>query len=37
MRNTTYTMRIGTCLTTSCDLDGVVFASERTTTTPMQP
>ena len=35
--NTTYTMRVGMCLTTDCDLDDVVFASERTFTTPMQP
>ena len=32
--DTTYTVRVGTCLTTACDLDDVVFASERTATTP---
>ena len=35
--NTTYTMRVGMCLTTSCDLDDVAFASERTVTTPVNP
>ena len=35
--NKTYTMRVGMCLTTACDLDDVVFASERTVTTPMEP
>ena len=35
--DTTYTFRVGMCLTTACDLDDVVFASERTVTTPMEP
>ena len=35
--NTTYTMRVGMCLTTACDLDDVAFASERTVTTPVNP
>ena len=35
--NTTYTVRVGMCLTIACDLGDVVFASERTATTPMQP
>ena len=35
--DTTYTVRVGMCLTTACDLDDVVFASERTVTTPMEP
>ena len=35
--NTTYTVRVGMCLTTACDLDDVVFAAERTATTPVNP
>ena len=35
--NTTYTVRVGMCLTTACDLDDVVFAAERTGTTPVNP
>ena len=35
--NTTYTVRVGMCLTTACDLDDVAFASERTVTTPVNP
>ena len=35
--DTTYTFRVGMCLTTACDLDDVVFASERTVTIPMEP
>ena len=35
--DTTYTVRVGRCLTTACSLDDVVFASERTVTTPMEP
>ena len=35
--NTTYTVRVGMCLTTTCDLDDVVFAAERAATTPVNP
>ena len=35
--NTTYTVRVGMCMTTACDLDDVVFAAERTATTPVNP
>ena len=35
--NKTYTIRVGMCLTTACDLDDVVFASERTLAIPMEP
>ena len=35
--NTAYTVRVGMCLTTACDLDDVVFAAERTATTPVNP
>ena len=35
--NTTYTVRVGMCLTTACNLDDVAFASERTVTTPVNP
>ena len=35
--DTEYTVRVGMCLTTACDLDDVVFATERSARTPEAP